>query len=361
MLKVRIPLAVPFAVLAALAAACSSSSGPTETTDAGKTDTGTTKKPDTGTVSTGHDAAKDTGTTKKPDTGTTTDASVAAGPTVPAGATAILTKQFVNVLGMTTDDHLIYQDNKGNISATDITGKVTMIAPGPTTDGGNGPIAQVDANVVAILTDYTTKSVDGNVEAIAGTLSIWTSTLGTLKQVATNSTGILAVATDSSLVVYGDAANAQGTTGNIGVVKGDGTGAVDIISQVVLDETSTTCFPYVGIDKTYVVTSTCFVSDAGADSTPQITSFSTAGIPTAPTPIVLATDAAPVNLATPPGWNQLRHRHVRQQRDHPERQPARAQRHPDRRWHADRAPEPVHQPDGGDRPEHGHRPGVLLP
>jgi fibronectin-binding autotransporter adhesin len=296
LMKTRFPLALPFAVLASLVAGCSSSSGAPVTTDGGTSDTGIVHHDaatnDGGTKDTGAksdavaDATKDSGMVTPPTDGGT-------GVTVPAGAKSIASG-IIDARFMTTDDYIVYFDATGGISASDIAGNVTQIAPGPTTDGGIGPALanQGGSNIVAVFTDYTTKTVDSETEIVEGTLSIWSHTLGTLKQIATHSTGAIAIANDGSYVAYSDSSNATGTTGNIGIVAGDGTGAVDVATSVSLDLTAAVCFPFGLFDGKVAVLSTCAVTDAGLGS-PSITAYNGAA---AWAPTVLTATAGPSSL-----------------------------------------------------------------
>jgi len=249
-----------------------------------RTGTGTQTGMFTGTVTgtgtfTGTGTGTGTQTQTGTDTGTGTGTSITStstgptGPIAPSGSVPILTNALVDVVGLTSDDYLVYFDAKNGVSATDITGTVTQIAPGPTTDGGIGPIvAGIGGDIVAILTDYTTQTVSGVVQPVAGTLSIWSHTLGSLRQVATGSTGILAIAPSSSYVVYTDGSDPTGKKGNIGVVSGTAAGATDLAKSVVIDITSTTCSPWATVDAQYVVTSTCALDDGG-NLTPAIRSW----------------------------------------------------------------------------------------
>jgi hypothetical protein len=219
-----------------------------------KKDTGV--KGDTGT---GKDSGAETGAAKDSggDTGTAKDGGADAGG-------VLIASGIREIIGITSDDLLVFNDSQGGISVSTAAGAVTQIAGGPTTDGGPPPVCVgLGGTIVSVLTDYTTTG------QYVGTLSIWSSALKSLKQVATQSLGTLRTAADSSYVVYIDAANTNGTTGKIGVVKGDGTGAQDITSTVVTDESSVTCAVFALIDKGYVVTTTC----ATTSGPPEVTSF----------------------------------------------------------------------------------------
>ncbi len=107
----------------------------------------------------------------------------------------------------------------------------------------------------------------------SGTLAVWSKALGTLKTLGSAAFGPLNVAPDSSSIVYADHCDADATKGNIAVVGADGTGSVDILTNVVIDETSTTCAPFVLYSGSYLVVSYCQLSDAGVAGNPQIASF----------------------------------------------------------------------------------------
>ena len=301
MLKVRFPHTLPFALLASLAAACSSSSGGTTPEQDGgmqhNPDTGVQQHPDTGTTpdtGTVHDSGEKKDVVAPPPS----DGGSASCPVPPAGATAILTKQIVQVEGLTTDGYIIFFDATNGISAVGTTGAPVQIAPGPTTDGGIGPvIAGISGNIVGILTDYTTKTVMGTAQPVEGTLSIWshTQTGGVLKQIATNATGFLSIATDSSFATYIDGANPAATVGNIGVVSGAGTNPTDFVTGVAIDTTAATCAPWATTTHDAVVASTCTVVDGGGDLGPTIASYTGTGYATK---TVFSTDGTPSFLGS---------------------------------------------------------------
>ena len=306
MLNVRFPHALPFAVLATLAACGGSTSS---SPDSGTTthDTGTTVKPDTGMVTT-HDAGVDASKTDAKtlhDTGVT-DAPVpqgdaSTGPVVPTGAVMIGKPGIIDILGITSDDKIVYFDGAGNLSAATAAGVVTVILPA--TDAGTSavcPVAGVAGPVVYTLTDCTSHTVSGTPTLIQGTLSFWSTALGKLTQVATGSQGLLSSAVDNSYFTFIDGisttATTAVTTGNLGVVSPSGANPVDFVKNVIIDTSSTTCAPWAVIDDGYVVASTCAVEDGG-DGKPSISSYKG---PTAWTSTLLTSNAGVSNLTAGP-------------------------------------------------------------
>lgn len=311
---VRFRFALPFAVLTSLVVGCSSSSSGTSSTDSGTPKEGGTTTKDAGkdsaTTADGgaaQDASKDTGA-KKDAVSTGFDAG--AGST-PAPGSITINKGLTATLGLTDEDYLAYYDNTGGVSVADITGKVTQVLKGSDAGAAN-TYAGVVGKFVWTWTDVVTKTVQGNAVPISGTFSIWTKELGTLTQIATNSGAYLGIAADSSYIFYSDSLNSAGTVGNIGVVAADGTtNKKDLLVGVNVDTASTTCYPYVSMDKGFVVVSYCGEGDGG--STPTIASFNSASswaetvlatkagassLAAAPYAVNYATDTAGINLLT---------------------------------------------------------------
>lgn len=201
------------------------------------------------------EAGAETGSTKL-------DAGVDATPhPVPAVGSIRVTHEVANVIGITGEDLLAYYDPQGDIMVADIAGQTTMVAQGPTTDGGVGPSGSVVGNFVTVLTDYTSLYDGVNL----GTLSIWSKELGGLKQVAASSMGTLAVAADSSFLVYTDSVSAAGTAENIGVIAADGTGMTDLLTDVY--GSGTACPPTAAFDAAFVVVQYCSAADGAAGTT----------------------------------------------------------------------------------------------
>ncbi len=282
----RFSFALPFAVLASLVAGCGSTAGSPSTPDTG-TQPEAAPHPEAGT-----DAPREA--TPPADAPAEGKAPDAAPPIVivPAAGSKQATTFVSQIVGVTADDYVVfYNNNTGDIGAADINGTATTIISGaPGEAGNNAPqIVGMAGNIVAILSNYSTKTVSGNIVPIAGTLSIWSHTLGALKQISTTATGIITVASDSSYMIYTDGADSTGTKGNISIVKGDGTGAAVLASAVVIDFASTTCSPWAAMDKTIAVVSSCALLDGGANGAPQVISYDSAS---AWAPTVLLAGAA---------------------------------------------------------------------
>ena len=290
-MRTRILFALPFALHASIIGACSSSSstgtdaGPkadtgTKHSDA-KADTKTTPKTDAGASSSGAGNSSSSGAGTSSSGGgnsssgggnSSSGSGSGTGPTPAPGSTQIAAG-VIDVIGVTGDDQVAYQDcSTWAVSVSDATGTKTPVTQ-PIADGGMPPNPFVAGKFVFVTTDYTVYT-SGSSELIgSGTLSVWSKTLGSLKQLATNAWGPLNVATDSSYIVYVDKANADGTVGSIAVVAGDTTGATDLVTNVVTDESSTTCAPLALFSGKYVVLSYCPIADGGAIGAPQIASF----------------------------------------------------------------------------------------
>ena len=176
------------------------------------------------------------------------------------------------------------------VGVADATGTPTTIVPAMTTDGGLPPNAFVAGKFVFISTDYTVYQSGSSYMIGSGTLSVWSKTLGSLKQLGTSAFGPFNVAPDSSFIVYADHCNADATTGNLAVVAANGTGSVDILTNIVTDESSTSCAPLALFSGKYLVVSYCEGSDAGVAGAPQIASFDST---TSWTKKVLVTNAGP--------------------------------------------------------------------
>jgi hypothetical protein len=307
-MKARFLFALPVALLAPLAAGCSSSSSPETVGDGGTKDTGTTH-PDTGMMTkpdTGMKPGKDSGTkdTGTPDTSMTTGMDASAGP-VPAAGSVPISKGFIDVIGKTDDDYIIFQDSKGNTSASDIAGTVTQILAG--SDSATAPGVFVVGKFVEIFENYTTKSVSGNTEYVSGDLYLWSHALGTPTLVAHDASPQTYISADSSLLMYMDAVQGTaGTYGNIGVVATNAlaAGGTNLLTNVVVDLDSTTCLPFGEFDGQVLVVSTCANGDGGPGN-PTVTAFngasawaSTVLATNAGVSDLFATTGAAVNFAT---------------------------------------------------------------
>jgi len=299
----RFRIAFPFALLAPLAAGCGSNSSSGTGDSGGKPDTGVTHH-DAGVSNDTGTPKHDTGTPKhdtgvpSQDTGTGGDAGTIT--VTPAPGSKMIASGIIQVLGKTNDDYLVFYDATQGVSVADKTGTVTQIAKGPP-DGGLGPnFAYALGNFVFFTVNYTTHSVSGQTELLSGDLMVWSHTLGTATKLASKAVGQAYIATDSSYIAYLDnATGATGTYGNLGVVAAADiatTGGTDVLTDIVIDTSSTTCAPIAEFSKTTLVASACQQIDGG-NSPPTVTAFSGA----AWTPTVLLASAGPVNISAFPG------------------------------------------------------------
>jgi len=275
----RKALLFPF-LLVGSTLACSSSSGGSATTG----DAGNHPK-DSGTAD--HVTSHSDGSTSTKDSGGgSTDAGAdvqqssgdggdggggfdAGPPPTPVG-TAI-EKGSVTILGTTDDGYVVYANATAIKAIPEAGGTATTLVDEGDAGGGQIPDVFVIHNDVFMWTNVDETSS-------AGTLTLWSHTLGTPKQVSTTSTPFAAAASDdSSTVVYSDATASDASKMNL---VGATMTALGTPTTIVMGiDPGTNCAPTIDFSGTgtslYAVVGSCTpaTTDGGADGPQTVVSF----------------------------------------------------------------------------------------
>ena len=159
----------------------------------------------------------------------------------------------IQATGMTTDDHFIAIDDKGNAVAIPV--------------GGGAPITISDgaltANVVATgKTVLVWKSV--NKTTSVGTLVVWTKATGAKTLSTTSILYEAAASEDGSLVVYADNARSAGKVFDYSISKTDGTGVQKAVITNVMEDPAK-CAAQSGFAGNKAVLAWCEVPATGGD------------------------------------------------------------------------------------------------
>ena len=227
----------------AFAANCGGSTddgGPAADTGGGGTDTG----PGTDTGG---------GSDVKTDGGGDTAKTDSATPDFTASLVAEGTFDPIQSAGMTTDDHFIAIDDKGNAVAIPIAGG----APITISDGA------VTANVVTSgKTVLVWKSV--NKTTSVGTLVVWTKATGAKTLSTTSILYEAAASDDGTMVVYADNARSAGKVFDYSISKTDGTGVQKAVITNVMEDPAK-CQAQSGFAGTKALLAWCSADTGGGD------------------------------------------------------------------------------------------------
>jgi hypothetical protein len=171
----------------------------------------------------------------------------------------------------TSDDYAIVYDAAFDVLAVSPTGSTTQIVAGAAVPWLYSPSGSSWSTVVPYGLGGTLE--DGSpVPLVDATLYVWSRALGST-QIATQSNGPLSVSLDGSYVIYTDSADVSGSTGNIGISGTDGSGAMDLVTGVLIDDLSEACSPWAVFDGDYAIVEYCKAGEAGTPSGYSMSTF----------------------------------------------------------------------------------------